>query len=260
MLDVNLEPVFKAIQKQKPKLVLLQFPEGLKTRLKQITEKLEETTNVTIVSLIEPCFGACMLAETKAQLLGADLLVHFGHSRFYPEKIPTIFVPLEYKISETQLQKTIETIAQELSQKKLNRIGLVTTIQYLNALLPIQKRLEKKGFSVLIGMGQNVLAGQVLGCNFSSALFIIEKVDTIVYVGDGTFHPIGIGLALKKPVFSISPMESEWTEMGNEKESFLKKRLAIIGSLHEARSFGILVSTQTGQLHLSQALEAKKEI
>lgn len=259
-LEIDLKPVFLETKKRNATLVALQFPEGLKTRAKEIAEEIENKTGAKTIVFIDPIFGACMLADETAKRLGADLLVHFGHSRFYKEEMPTVYVPVFYEIPEKQIQKTASTIALELQKRKIKKIGLVGTIQYLPALPKIKKKLEQKGFVAKIGKGSNVSDGQVLGCNYSSLLAAIATVDCTVYIGDGRFHPIGIVLSTNKPVFMIEPFELEWREIGNEKGQFVRKRMVLIGSLLEAKSFGILVSTEKGQWGIQKALLAKEAI
>lgn len=259
-LETDLGPVFLEIQKRSAKLVALQFPEGLKTRAKEIAEEIEGKTSAKTIVFIDPIFGACMLADNTAKRLGCDLLVHFGHSRFYNEGMPTVYVPVFYEIPSNQIQKTASKIAVELQKRKIKKIGLAGTVQYLKALPKIKKELEQKGLVVKIGKGSNVSDGQVLGCNYSSPLSIIKNVDCTVYIGDGRFHPIGIVLATEKPVFTIEPFELEWREIGNEKDRFMRKRMVLIGSLLEAKSFGILVSTEKGQWGIKKALLAKQMI
>ncbi len=283
--EFELDKVFSEIRKRKPALVALQFPEGLKTRSKKIASEIESATGCTTFSFIDPIFGACMLADDKAKALGADLLVHFGHSRFYQESLPTLYVPVYYRISDSQIKKTAKKIADELTKKnneiknknqqsevklknrknevnqtQIKKIGLVGTIQYLRVLPKLKKELESIGFFGCVGKGTNVSDGQVLGCNYSSPKSIIENVDATVYVGDGRFHPIGIVLATKKPVFTIEPFELKFREIGNEKDRFVRQRITLIGSLQNSRHFGILVSTEKGQWGIKKALLAKKTI
>lgn len=282
--EFELNSVISQIKKQKPKLVALQFPEGLKTRAQKIAGEIETATGTQTFSFIDPIFGACMLADDRAQKLGADLLVHFGHSRFYKESMPTIYVPVYYKISEKQVKDTAKKIMEELTKKNseqkiensektgsknkkidsnknfIKKIGLVGTIQYLRALPLIQKELEKLGFKAQIGKGTNVSDGQVLGCNYSSPKSIIANVDCTVYVGDGQFHPIGIVFATNKPVFTIEPFELKFREITDQKDRFIRKRMVLIGSVQDAKTFGILVSTEKGQFGIQKARMAKKNI
>lgn len=260
MLQVDLKEAIAAIRKQKAKLVALQFPEGLKTRAQQIAREIEKATGAQTFGFIDPIFGACMLADENAKRLGANLLVHFGHSRFYTESMPTVYVPVFYEISEKQVQKTAEKISNELKKRKIKKIGLVGTIQYLNALPKIQAELKKRGIESKVGKGKNVSDGQVLGCNYSSPVSVIQNVQATVYVGDGRFHPIGIVLATNKPVFTIEPFEQTFKEIGNEKDRFVRQRMTLIGSLQDAKTFGILVSTEKGQWGIQKALLAKQKI
>jgi len=76
--DLELDKIIKKIKSSKAKLVLLQFPDGLKPYATSIVTKLEKLTNNKVRFLIwlGSCFGACDIPNVK----NIDLLVQFGHS------------------------------------------------------------------------------------------------------------------------------------------------------------------------------------
>ena len=70
----------------KAKLVLLQFPDGLKPYSTVVADYLEENTDKTqFLIWLGDCFGACDtpvgLEKIKPKI---DLLVQFGHSEMMP--------------------------------------------------------------------------------------------------------------------------------------------------------------------------------
>jgi len=81
MLDV--EKVVKEIKKIKAKKVLLQFPDGLKTKAVSIVDEIESRTDCICVIWAGSCYGACDVPDVK----GFDLFVQFGHNSFGFEKI-----------------------------------------------------------------------------------------------------------------------------------------------------------------------------
>lgn len=87
MYDLQLERIIKEIKKKKAKLVLLQFPDGLKPYAISIVDYLGEQTSNKIEFLIwlGSCFGACDtptgIEKIKPKI---DLIVQFGHNKVFP--------------------------------------------------------------------------------------------------------------------------------------------------------------------------------
>ena len=82
--DLELDKVINEIKKKKAKLVLLQFPDGLKPYATAVVDELEEKTSSEFVIWFDTCFGAC---DTPIGLenLNIDLVVQFGHSEIVPQ-------------------------------------------------------------------------------------------------------------------------------------------------------------------------------
>jgi 2-(3-amino-3-carboxypropyl)histidine synthase len=121
----------------------------------------------------------------------------------------------------------------------------------------LQKQLESAGIKAQIGKGKRVENGQVLGCNYSSANV---KTETIIYFGDGLFHPLGIHYATKKKVIIANPIMLEIKKLEEEQETFLKKRILMIERAKNANEYAILVSTKEGQNKITEAERIKKEL
>jgi len=87
--DLELNKIINNIKKCKAKLVLLQFPDGLKQYATIIVDYLEEKTDNKIEFLIwlDTCYGACDIPilgkEVEKQI---DLIVQFGHNELMPRK------------------------------------------------------------------------------------------------------------------------------------------------------------------------------
>ena len=84
--DLELERVVVEIKKQKAKIVLLQFPEGLKQYATCVVDFLEENCeNVEFLIWLETCFGACdtpVLGKGLEKKI--DLVIQFGHNEMKP--------------------------------------------------------------------------------------------------------------------------------------------------------------------------------
>lgn len=76
--DLELTKVIEQINKNKPKLVLIQLPDGLKSQAKQIQEQIEKNTKSKVITWLGSCFGACDIPESKH----VDMVIQFGHSQW----------------------------------------------------------------------------------------------------------------------------------------------------------------------------------
>ena len=92
------------------------------------------------------------------------------------------------------------TVEKSLNMLYGRRIGVVTTAQHIQMLETVKKILKRHKFIPVIsdGDGRIYKKGQILGCNFSAGLKIADEVDSFLFVGSGTFHPVGLLLSSKK--------------------------------------------------------------
>lgn len=85
--DLELERVLKEIKKKKAKLVLLQFPDGLKKYATAVVDYLNEKLDNKTEFLIwfGTCFGACDTPNLGKELeKKIDLVIQFGHNELKP--------------------------------------------------------------------------------------------------------------------------------------------------------------------------------
>lgn len=257
-LEFNLKKAVDAARKKKAKLILLQFPEGLKTKIVKIAKEIEKKTNAKTLTLLDPCYGACDIPLQEIEILGTDLAIHFGHTKMLNAK-DIVYVPLFYNIKKTPLEKLVLKLARKIKKAGFKNLGIVATVQYLKHLKLVKALLEKNGFKVFIGKSHLMERGQVLGCNTKAAEAIAKKTDCFVFVGDGLFHPIGVAVKTKKPVLLLNPLSKSIGEIPEkEVERFERAHIARIEIAKNAKSFGLLVSTKPGQFGLKKALELKE--
>jgi len=227
---------------------ILQVPDGLKRKTLKIADELED-----VLIDCESCFGACDLAIQEAKVLGCEKIIHYGHSKILETEIPVEYIELR------QDYDPIPVLEKELDKIKEEKIGLISTLQFLDSLEKAKKFLEEKNKTVKIGKGK-FYSGQILGCDISSANVIEKEVDAFLYIGSGKFHPLGIALKTKKPVYALDVEKSEITDLRELKEKFLKQRYAAIALAKDAKKFGILVSVKSGQLNLELAKKIKNKL
>ncbi len=254
--DLEERNLKRKIRKLKPKIVLLQLPEGLKPEAPQIASLIEEAGATTIVSA-DPCYGACDLPISEARILGADLIVHYGHT---PLTIHTE-VPIVYM--EARARVSIKgALAEALAYlESWSKIGLVTTVQHIQHLEKAKNILQNAGKTVFVGDADPVkYPGQVIGCDFDNARSVSEKVEVYVFIGGGRFHAIGVALATGKPTIIADPYEKRAYSIQDEIKLIIKQRWASISEAKDARSFGILIGLKSKQMRLKDAVTIKEKL
>lgn len=79
--NLELSRAVEAIEQAKPKRVLVQLPDGLKPRAREILAELRRHTDADCAVWAGSCFGACDVPVHVRQL-GFDLLIAWGHSEW----------------------------------------------------------------------------------------------------------------------------------------------------------------------------------
>ena len=256
MLQLDLTHAIKDLKKIKAKSVFLQIPEGLKVKAEGIITELENA-NFSVTTSMDPCYGACDIKQSEAKQMDCDAILHLGHTKFVEKNsIPIIYVPLKYDLGD-RFNRITKIIIEYLKDEEISGIGLTTTAQFLSYLPELKKELEKEKIKCLIGKGKRVEDGQVLGCNYSSAQV---KAETIIYLGDGLFHPLGIHFSTQKKVIIANPLMLEIKTLDEEKDKFIRQRILLIERAKNANEYAILVTTKEGQNRISEALKIKKEL
>jgi len=248
---MSLENVIKELKEKKAKKVFVQYPEGLKLKVVDISKSLEKE-GFEVILCLEPTFGSCDLRDQEAKRLGCNAILHIGHSDFgMRSEMPVIY--WEYEIDVDP----IPTLKKEFDKlKPFKKIGLITSVQYVKAMNKVKKYLEKNGKEVFV---EKVLKypGQILGCYTYAAEKIDDKVDTFLYVGSGKFHPLGVAVKTDKPVYSLDLEKNEVIGMEKEKMKYLKKKAWHDSQLEDAKTVGILVSWKKGQNRIDEARKLK---
>ena len=258
---IDLESAASEIKNKGYKRIVLQIPEGLKIHVSKFLDFFERNTTADIILSGDPCYGACDIGYYEYKNIGADLIVQIGHTPipnitdFY---IPTIFINAKADLKvETVIQKAIPSIDGK-------RVGLVTTAQHIDILDKVEKILEKNGFEVNIGYGysRTSFKGQVLGCNFTAATSIKNDVDLFLYIGSGSFHPLGLMMSTHKSVIVCDPYTNKviYKELNELKDMILRQRYGAIARAKDAKVFGILVGLKKGQQRMNLAFDIKDKI
>ena len=83
--DLELDRIVAEIKKKKAKLVLLQFPDGLKPYATAVVDYLEKKTNAEFLIWLGSCYGACDTPILGKELeKKINLVIQFGHNEMMP--------------------------------------------------------------------------------------------------------------------------------------------------------------------------------
>jgi len=254
MLRLELDELLQEVKVHDARIIGIQIPAGLRQSAREISSFFE-SRGYDVIFSGDPSYGACDIADHEMAAAGADLLIHFGHSRMLDKfEIPVIYWDVKDDISIKEVLSSNISKIRSLGDK----VGLATTVQHVHKLGEAAEFLRAEGMVVQIG-GPGSRAsypGQVLGCSFEA----IEDldVDFYVYIGTGYFHPIGISLSTDKEVLYCDPYLGTCVSIDDERNKILKKRYAMMSKARDKRDFAILISTKRGQNRYEQALYIKK--
>lgn len=228
----------------------LQLPEGLKVHAKEIMRSLQERTGSTLLLIGDPCYGACDFLTNFRDF--ADALVQMGHT-----EIPSLEAGDDIFFCEVYSLYDPMPVIEEALPRLGERVGLITTVQHIKALPRIVEFLESNGRTVLIGEGDARVKypGQVLGCNVTSATALKGRVDSVLYIGTGDFHPIAVRTETGLEVIVADPERREVRDVEEAMDRIMRRRHAAIAISSEAKDFAIIVSSKPGQRRLGLAHE-----
>jgi len=254
--DFEEERIKQEIQKLGAKRVLIQMPQGLKPKATKIAKIVEKVGALALISA-DPCYGACDIATTEAADLGADLVIHFGHSKLVKhESVPTIYVETRALANVNEaLEKALPLLG------SYSKIGLVTSVQHLQTLDETRKFLVRSGKTVIIGEAGHVgYAGQVIGCDYSNVRSIVGEVEAYLFVGGGIFHALGIALSTSKPTIVVDPYDNRAFSVSEAAQKLLKQHWACIEQAKNAKNIGVIIGLKPGQKRVEEALKVKELI
>ncbi|MEM4520390.1 MAG: diphthamide biosynthesis enzyme Dph2 [Candidatus Bathyarchaeia archaeon] len=239
--------------------VLVQLPEGLRSKAFQIASVIEEAGALAIVSA-DPCYGACDLALEETRSLSADLLIHFGHSESgyfsLGGDVPIIYVEAKAIVNVSDVvEKSLEHL------RGWSKIGLATTVQHAHSMDEAVKVLENAGKRIYVGREPSLkYPGQVLGCDYRNCKSISSMVDAFLFIGSGLFHAIGVFLATMKPTIAADPFTGNVIRVDDFAKVIINRRWMDICEASRAERWGVIVGLKSGQQNLELALKLKGDL
>ncbi len=245
------EELFRAVRSRAPQRIVLQVPAGLVRNAHDLAAQLRDATGARVTVAARACFGACDF-PSRDEAPKADLAVVLGHSPIPNVRAarPTFFVEMREPGGDP------EELARLVDAARLPpRLGLVASIQHLDLVAPLVAALARTGRSVRIGEGDRRLAypAQALGCNYTGAEAIAAEVDAFLFLGTGQFHPIGLALAVDRPVYALDPLQRQ-LEPAIDRAGLIRRRQLVVAGARDARRWGLLVSSFAGQNRMATAL------
>jgi 2-(3-amino-3-carboxypropyl)histidine synthase len=79
--NLELDKAIAEVKEVNAKLVCIQLPDGLKPKAQEISEAIHKETSARVLIWGGSAYGACDL-PLEVERLGADLLIHWGHSKW----------------------------------------------------------------------------------------------------------------------------------------------------------------------------------
>lgn len=227
------------IRETKAKRVALQLPEGLLMFACPISDIIQKFTEADTIIMGDVTYGACCVDDYTAGALGADLLIHYGHSCLVPidqmDGIKVLYIFVDIKIDSLHF---VDTIKLNITSGK--KLALVSTIQFVATLHSVANDLREAGYNVSVPQTKPLSPGEILGC---TAPRIAEDA-TLIYLGDGRFHLEAAMIANPKAeAFKYDPYDKKFTQEYYDHEAMRKGRKLAIEKARRAKRFGLILGT-----------------
>ncbi|XP_056613390.1 2-(3-amino-3-carboxypropyl)histidine synthase subunit 1 [Triplophysa dalaica] len=243
------------VRQAKAKRVALQLPEGLQMFACVIADIIERFTDADTLVMGDVTYGACCVDDFTARALGADFMVHYGHSCLIPidstEGIKMLYVFVDIQIDTAHFLDSLRfnfTPGQSLA--------LVSTIQFVAALQAASVNL-KPDYEVLVPQCRPLSPGEILGC---TSPHLEKHVNAIIYLGDGRFHLESIMIANPEiPAYRYDPYSKVFSREYYDHESMRAIRLQAIKRARSAQRWGLILGTlgRQGNPKILEHLESR---
>jgi len=249
--SLDLDAIAAQLKEADIKRVAVQLPEGLRHRHAALLQAIATTAGVEVVYLADHTFGACDLV-TDLKPLGAQALLHIGHNRIHATPgQKTIYVPLESL-------HPIDTVVTAAIPQLRSPVVLCTTSQHLPKLGQMEQILKDAGLEVRTADGgRGCQSGQVLGCHYGAVRNVAAGAASVLFVGSGEFHPLGLALACELPLIVADPYTKEVRTVEQTRDRILRQRNAAIARSYDATHWGVIVGTKSGQIRTALGLRCQ---
>lgn len=171
--------------------------------------------------------------------MGADLLVHYGHSCLIPidqtSGIKVLYVFVDIKIDTMHFIESVK-----LNFPVTRRLAFVSTIQFVSTMHAAAKELREAGYEIDVPQSKPLSPGEILGCTAPRLL----NNTTLIYLGDGRFHLEAAMIANPTlEAFKYDPYEKKFTEEHYDHLEMRRNRKRAIDQAKNARRIGLILGT-----------------
>jgi 2-(3-amino-3-carboxypropyl)histidine synthase len=256
----ELEKSVQRIHAAQASHVALQMPEGLLLYATVIADALVRLAApvLTQVSILgDVTYGACCVGDLDAQALGAQLLIHYGHSCLVPLQhtvVPCLYVFVEIQLDVKHLVDCLhKTLLEQFGITSTTRstddihIYVLGTVQFRHALAEAKNLLitEKACANVSIPQAKPLSPGEVLGCTSPTLQQHTTSKAVVCFVADGRFHLEST--LISNPhitkFYRYDPYGKFMTEESYDHPAMKSIRFKAIQTAKTAKTFGIILGT-----------------
>ena len=189
-----------------------------------------------------------------AQALGADLLVHYGHSCLVPLQhtaIPCLYVFVEIQLDVPHLIDCLDVTLKDDTSPMKPFVYLLGTVQFRHALVTAKRLLHERGYDdIVIPQAKPLSPGEVLGCTSPQLLQHKEsnagKV-VVCFLADGRFHLESTLISNAQngihTFYRYDPYSKTLTAEAYDHCAMHGLRKSAIQEAASAQTFGILMGT-----------------
>ncbi|XP_058853918.1 2-(3-amino-3-carboxypropyl)histidine synthase subunit 1-like isoform X1 [Acipenser ruthenus] len=243
------------VRQAQARRVALQMPEGLQMFACAVADIIERFTGAETLVMGDVTYGACCVDDFTARALGADFMVHYGHSCLVPID-STAGIKMLYVFVDIQIDAShfIETLKFNFDPGA--SIALVSTIQFVAALQSACAELRPH-FDVLVPQCRPLSPGEILGCTSPK---LERPVSAIVYLGDGRFHLESIMIANPDtPAYRYDPYSKVFSREHYDHDAMRGTRKQAIETARSAQSWGLILGTlgRQGSPKILEHLESR---
>jgi 2-(3-amino-3-carboxypropyl)histidine synthase len=259
-LQLDLPAIEAIVEKERPKRIVLNAPDGLLKITRSLANDLEKRNpGLETILVADPTYGSCDTVDLDAQRLMADIAFHVGHNITLPK-----LGKISYNVDvwdDIEFEAVAAKAIDLFKSNGIKSVGLVSFAQYLRSIGRVSAIFEESGVKTLVGKGLGQLHnGQIFGCEFYPAYNIREKVDAMAMLGQSMFHALGLCLSIGKPSYMLDPHMNEVTDVQHLANERLKRSILSVYKASDAQHFGVIICLKEGQMMTDQSIRLKRKL
>ncbi|XP_031994017.1 2-(3-amino-3-carboxypropyl)histidine synthase subunit 1 isoform X1 [Hylobates moloch] len=216
----------------------------------------ERFTEAEVMVMGDVTYGACCVDDFTARALGADFLVHYGHSCLIPmdtsaQDFRVLYVFVDIRIDTAHLLDSLR-----LTFPPATALALVSTIQFVSTLQAAAQELKAE-YRVSVPQCKPLSPGEILGCTSPR---LSKEVEAVVYLGDGRFHLESVMIANPNvPAYRYDPYSKVLSREHYDHQHMQAARQEAIATARSAKSWGLILGTlgRQGSPKILEHLESR---